>query len=280
MAATEDIEKFMEVFIKFEQDGQIIPYDPDYFDYANSHLRSYYIDSWVMYLRSQSNRLGDDFFDWYDDMTFESLNRNDLYSYRLPEEVIVLPLGNEEKFVTKIHQILSDWYDGCNVTSEDMAIVSINFSKNIISASYDLLTGFKKDAARAEFIKKSFDEALTAVQNAIVQFNEAQGTRAVNVEKGAHPEHARDVSNRAFVNDAGKLIRSENARSLAISFEDLFYSYNKKPAELSYKEKFFSIIEDDRSKGMTSIENNLSPTQFVEFIQNNKKSRTKEPVTN
>lgn len=251
----EDFKKYIETCVDLTHSGNIISYEDKFYDCVQSFVQNNsdnniknLEDNWFRFLRYKSE-MCEDFLDWYDNMTFEALDKKELEKYHIPTEKLVIPISNEELFVHSLHKLFSDWYDSWDITSNDLVIIDMAFNEMIISLSYDILTGYKKGQA----IKQSFtSDIVPKVRSLIKQFNENQGKNGVHVE--CHTTVNKGISTRAFTNDFGKLIKSESARVIEISLEDLFYTYNKKPANLDYINKFFNIVKDERSKGMKNID--------------------------
>ena len=260
-----DAERFFEVFVEIGQDGRTFPYTHEYYEYVSQQVDTTLLENWTAYLRRQSTTLSEDeFYDWYDNMTFDTIDHQDAARYHLPTAPLTFILGNEESFMTGAHKIISNWYESCNISTNDMAIVSMTFNSTIIYASYDILTGC--DYNKARDIKTSFDAMFKSLQSLVKQFNTTQGKTGMHIDC-VHIARAMDSSTRAFYNEDGKLIKSVNARDISISLDDLFYSYNKKPVETNRAKQFFSIIpEDDRTKGMKDP-GSLSYDEFAKLTK-------------
>lgn len=267
-----DADRFFEIYVKLKQNDRLIPYESSYYNYIINNIDESILSNWSRYLHKKADEISpDDFCDWYDELTFDTIDYKDIEKYHLPESIIEIPISNDINFVYAAHKILSDWYDNCIVTTKDMANVAITFNSTIIAAKYDFFTGYNREVFNT--VSESFKIALKALQAEVKKFNEDQGKHGVHIEC-VHIARAKDSSTKAFTNKNGKIIKSELARDISISLEDLFYSYNKQPAEYEYVKNFFNIIHDEREKGLTNIED-IAFEDFDNIKHMNKKPKIK-----
>ena len=109
----DDKKLYIRLFIDFVKDGQLIkPEDKDV-DYILTKIPNSYLEQFDYWLRAKSNEIEDedDFYKWYDNITFDDLTEDEIHKYYLPSKKKTIYYNWETELALSIYKLAKDFVD-------------------------------------------------------------------------------------------------------------------------------------------------------------------------
>lgn len=256
--------KFVEVFVDMVEGNKIISSSSNLEERYDKCDIGEYIHQWEDFLFDKMDEMSEEEFeDWFNDITFDSIEERDLEKYHLPTDKILIESAFGQETMRKFCECVRHAYDEANsiyksAGSPDNIWFSYSTSRSMKLITLDIALFSEKEIVTYRKMKRVFIETEKRLNAILKEFTDSQAIFSVKVESiSPQSETYIDASMDEFEAE-GRRQKAEKNKSMGI------VNYKK----IALQESLFNLKRKHQKTSHEDLINMMFANIGEEFVEN------------